>query len=978
MRDNDFRLVTLGRLALCGPAGEEDPELNTRRRKVAVLAVLALARHPVSRDVLTEMFWGDQDDVRARHSLSDALSHLRRVMGRDVIAASRAQAALTPNAPLTVDALEFERAVAARDFARAIGLYSGPFLDGVHIGASNTFDRWVAGERTRLESLLQQACREECTALARARRWEECAAVAARWLDAAPLSVDAALFLLNALKAPATREADQRALLAYDGLRARLASDYDLLPERPVAELAEAIVARLEAGAVPAGTATRDELPSSGAGLAPPAQAREAPPIAVRRRPRRAIVAALAVALLAVAMIARAVARSPDDLPPGAAAVVAVLPFTVHGAPELEFLRSGMVDLLSTNLDGAGGFRSVDARAVLALAPPDAGASPDPARQRETATRLGAGSFVTGTVVRSGDAVRIDAALYGVARGRSPIARASASGAADELFALVDRLTAQLLVGRVPAAGGRLTRIAAMTTHSIPALKAYLEGEAHWRAVRLPEAIESFERAVMLDSTFALAWYRLAVASSWEARVDLARDAIERARRHGATLSEHDRRLVDAYHAIVQHDGEEVERRYRSIVADYPSDLEAWGGLGEMWFHGNPVRGRSFTESRQAWEHILRLEPTNMGAAWHLAQVAAREGRRAELDSLVTRIQSSSSGGAELSLRAIHATALGDSTEVAALIPELRAADDYTLIITVWRVALFSTDIESVVRYAALLTEPRRPREVRAVGHVLLAHLELAGGRWRGALAQLSELETIHPSWAIEYRALLAASPFLDLPAAELAKIRDAVATWNAQPGTSVTSGAALWVNAHAELHPQLRTYLVGVLSARIRDRARADQARDELARRQGDSDADKLARAQARGIEAEWKRGEDDVRGALGALERAPFQVDFGSGRVSAFHALGRERFLRAELLHSLERHDEALGWYRGLGEIFPYDIIYVAPSHLRQAEILVQDNRRAEAAEHYERFLELWSNADPELAATVSDARRRLAALH
>ena len=66
MRDNDFRLLTLGRLALLGPAGDEVPELNTRRRKVALLAVLALSGpgdipRPVSRDSLLERFWGDQD-----------------------------------------------------------------------------------------------------------------------------------------------------------------------------------------------------------------------------------------------------------------------------------------------------------------------------------------------------------------------------------------------------------------------------------------------------------------------------------------------------------------------------------------------------------------------------------------------------------------------------------------------------------------------------------------------------------------------------------------------------------------------------------------------------------------------------------------------------------------------------------------------------------------------------------------------------
>jgi serine/threonine-protein kinase len=571
----------------------------------------------------------------------------------------------------------------------------------------------------------------------------------------------------------------------------------------------------------------------------------------------------------------------------------------------------------------------------------------------------------------------MDAALYDGSRTREPVARASAEGSGEELFAMVDALTAELLADRTPSAGGRLTRIAAMTTHSIPALKAYLEGESHWRAVRLPEAIDAFQRAVTLDSTFALAWYRLGVASSWEARVELARDALEQARRYSASLSEHDQRLVSAYHAIVERDGEEVERRYRSIVADYPADLEAWAGLGEIWFHANPLRGRSFTESRQAWEHILRLEPVNMGAAWHLAQVAARENSYRELDSLVTRILATATGGAALSLRAIHATTLGDSAAQHALVPALRAADDYTLIITVWRIVLFSPDIDAITRYARLLTETERPREVRAVGHVLLAHLELARGRWGGAQAELAALEPLHPAWAVEYRALLAASPFLPANRSELVPLRDVVAQWQAAPAPELTSAAGLWVNAHASVHSHLRTYLEGLLSARVGDADRGRRQAAKLARHTGSDEPSELARTLSRGVRAEIARQAGDLEGALRLLESEPFHVDFGSGRTSAFYGLGRERYLRAELLNSLGRDEEALGWYRGLGEIFPYDIIYVAPSHLRQAEIHELAGRSKEAAAHYARFIELWSGADSELRPAVADARRRLATL-
>src|SRR5512142_2978236 len=121
---DDFRLITLGRLGFEG--GESDPAaeaLRRQRRKLEVLAVLALACEPLSRDALVDMFWGEQDEARARHSLSEALSHLRRVLGPHALAARGFEVALNERAPLRVDAREFRVATRAERWADALALY---------------------------------------------------------------------------------------------------------------------------------------------------------------------------------------------------------------------------------------------------------------------------------------------------------------------------------------------------------------------------------------------------------------------------------------------------------------------------------------------------------------------------------------------------------------------------------------------------------------------------------------------------------------------------------------------------------------------------------------------------------------------------------------------------------------------------------------------------------------------------------------
>jgi tetratricopeptide (TPR) repeat protein len=216
------------------------------------------------------------------------------------------------------------------------------------------------------------------------------------------------------------------------------------------------------------------------------------------------------------------------------------------------------------------------------------------------------------------------------------------------------------------------------------------------------------------------------------------------------------------------------------------------------------------------------------------------------------------------------------------------------------------------------------------------------------------------------------------------------IGRWNARAVPAVVSPANQWVNAHAGIHPQLRTYLLGLLSARIGDAAAAERFAAELARLDDPPEAalrgtatfewldtlwaHELARVHARTIRAELFRHRGLPEDALRTLTSGRSDVDFNMARASPFFALSYERFMRAELLRALGRDAEALGWYAAMGEIYPYELVYLAPAHLRQGEIYEKLGQRAKAAEHYARFVELWQSCDPELRSVVEEVRRRL----
>ncbi len=76
---------------------------------------------------------------------------------------------------------------------------------------------------------------------------DECLLLARRWLQTEPSSADAALYVLNALKAPGSADAYRAALHEYENLEDRLARELRASPALEVVRLATSIRENLEA-----------------------------------------------------------------------------------------------------------------------------------------------------------------------------------------------------------------------------------------------------------------------------------------------------------------------------------------------------------------------------------------------------------------------------------------------------------------------------------------------------------------------------------------------------------------------------------------------------------------------------------------------------------------------------------------------------------------------------------------------------------
>ena len=592
MRGNRFRLVTLGRPTLRGSAGDEDASLAKRRRKLALLAVLAMARRPVARDTLIELFWGEQEEARARHSLSNALSSLRRALGQQSITTRDADVALAPDAPLDVDALEIGDAAEGRDFARVVELYGGPFLDGVYVDDSPSFDQWMTRERRRLEAVFLQACNQQCASLARARRWPESHALAARWIEADPVSPDAALYILNATKAPGTRAALVQALDEFDHLRVRLARDYEVAPSPVVRDLETRIREQL-AALEPVGLTESVESPIPVRVEAEPPTPSPAPrPPSHPRRTRWRVLGALGAAAVISVIAFRTVASRAergderDDVGNGRKPVIAVFEMERRGGDStITWLAHGLPEMISGKLAQVSAVDVVPparVRAVLVRSGSPSGEQLGAGTARDLARRVGATLAVRGTIARDGNNLVLDLTLHDVRSGK--LVKSVVLTRRDAL-ALADEAAARILAAaNVKDQGAQL---AELETSSVEAYQHYMKAQEAGRAGRVREALSELDAAVALDSGFITALRDRIALSVGVNDTALTRRLRETLRRHADRATEFDRLDQDALDANFAGERERSEALARALVRRYPRDPRGYQRLeGILAGHG--------------------------------------------------------------------------------------------------------------------------------------------------------------------------------------------------------------------------------------------------------------------------------------------------------------------------------------------------------------------------------------------------------
>jgi tetratricopeptide (TPR) repeat protein len=199
----------------------------------------------------------------------------------------------------------------------------------------------------------------------------------------------------------------------------------------------------------------------------------------------------------------------------------------------------------------------------------------------QVANRAQAKWMLLGSILKTRPEIAVTTRLINVHTGQIDASQQLIGAAEDDVFSVVDKLTVQIkkdLALPEQAMTEADPAVADVTTHSPEAYLHYLEGLDYFYKLYHSQARDSFERALEFDSTFAMAYVRLAICDIFNLRAILppeSREYVLKAEVYSETISSKEKLYVNALSAMAEYDYHAAVVSLRDIAEQYPDEKEA-------------------------------------------------------------------------------------------------------------------------------------------------------------------------------------------------------------------------------------------------------------------------------------------------------------------------------------------------------------------------------------------------------------------
>ncbi len=569
-------------------------------------------------------------------------------------------------------------------------------------------------------------------------------------------------------------------------------------------------------------------------------------------------------------------------------------------------------------------------RDVMQLMRKDPAASMQYETAREVATREGAKALLDGAVDKVGTGYVVSARLVSALDGAELATFRATAGNDGELISSLGQLAKDVRerVGESLKSIRDTKALERVTTGSLPALKKYVEGMKFIEALGDRErGVAMLYEAVALDSTFAMAWRRIAASYAGVGTGRAAQmAAIEKAYRYRDRLSDNERLTTEAgYHSYGP--APDLDRTIAAYEALLERDSTSSPALNNGGIRYMVKRDHARAEAllRRA---IAIPEPFG-GSFGNLIQAQLAQGKFAAAESTAVRFR----------------TALPSSAshwQSGALIATARQQFD---------------TLERIVRAAH--ADPKSSSQ-RDFTTLLLGQVNSVHGRIREATRWIQEGEAIQIQQSETQMPVLRAS--LDSAWIRTFYLGDV-------EGGREQVRRALARTPMESLPPSERQwqYLLQIAEAA------GDAAAARAALQAFERDLPQMGVQQATGVLAE-------VRGiAAMAAGRPADAIPMFREADRSYASCDRCVMIRLARAFDLAgQRDSAITYFQQFIDtprsFLWEDQDWLAGSYKRLGELYESAGNLPKAVTNLERFVELWKDADTELQPKVRDARARL----
>ena len=327
--------------------------------------------------------------------------------------------------------------------------------------------------------------------------------------------------------------------------------------------------------------------------------------------------AVIALAIIAIAVWQLLPQKGAPSLPAGEASL-AVMYF--ENRTDVQDLDKILVDMLTTNLSRIEGIEVVSSQRLFdilkQLGKQDI-ESIDKSTATQVATKAGVKTMLTGSIIQVGEKVRITSQLTNVQTGAIIGSEQVEGDKIDEdVFAMVDGLTEKIStnLGLVSEGTVQKLKIADVTTDSLEAYQHYQKGFDYLMRFRLDEAAMELQKAIDIDPTFVMAYVWLNSAqttfgnSSYNPLFDLspARERLKIAKKYSHKATEKEQMMIDVQTALFNREYESAFTLTKKLVEKYPDYKYGYHYL--LWSY---ILKHDIENANKVCDRVLEIDPTD-------------------------------------------------------------------------------------------------------------------------------------------------------------------------------------------------------------------------------------------------------------------------------------------------------------------------------------------------------------------------------